>query len=470
MAEPDVNTPVAAYHEMATRWALPKTLLGGTLAMQAAGETYLPKMPKETQPSYNVRLKGSVLFNGYGRTVRVLSGKPFVKPVVLEQGSDSVFEEMAADVDLAGTDLTGFSRDCLKDLLNYGKTHILVDYPATGGTLNLGEERTQGIRPYFVRICPDDLIGWRGMRVGGREVLAQVRIRETATEGAGDFGSQQVKRVRVIYPDRFEIYRERDAGHPSGPGYYLEGTLPNTLGKVALVTVYAIRTGFLISAPPLEDLAFLNLRHWQSDSDQTNILHVARVPLLAFLGFSEEDFAAVEIGPSRAIRTSNADADVKFVEHTGAAINAGKESLAGLEEKMASMGADLLVRRQGNETATGRGIDARENESDLQAMVRNLEAGLQQAFGYAGEWLKKPNAKAEVKIYQEFGLSLADATELQSLQAARQNRDISQRVYLEELRRRGVLGDQIDIDEIIAETQTDDPFAADPALSGGTDG
>jgi len=31
--------------------------------------------------------------------------------------------------------------------------------------------------------------------------------------------------------------------------------------------------------PPLLDLAWLNVEHWQSASDQSNILHVARVPI-----------------------------------------------------------------------------------------------------------------------------------------------------------------------------------------------
>jgi hypothetical protein len=37
----------------------------------------------------------------------------------------------------------------------------------------------------------------------------------------------------------------------------------------------------MMGISPLRDLAYLNVKHWQSQSDQDTILHVARVPILA---------------------------------------------------------------------------------------------------------------------------------------------------------------------------------------------
>lgn len=452
MAKADVATPSLAYTQMAGRWQLPSALMGGTLAMRAAGTTYLPKMPKEDESAYRDRLNSSTLFNGYGRTVRLLAGRPFSRPVVVEEAPDEL-AQLVADVDLAGRDLTAFSRDLLTDMVTYGKAHILVDCPEQPNPdqpANLAQERQLKLRPYFVQVSPEALIGWQGQRVGGSEQLQQIRIRETTVEQEGEWGEKAVERVRVIYPDRFDLYRY------DGKTWAQEkaGT-PMTLGKVALVTIYGMRTGFLTSKPPLEDLAFLNLRHWQSQSDQDNILHVVRVPLLFFAGFSEKDLGVITIGPNRAIHHQKPDARVQFVEHTGAGIAAGRQDLLDLEARMAVMGADLLVRRPGNETATAKAIDTAESVSDLQAMVRNLEAGLEQAFGLAADWSDLRDTRVQVDINQDFGLSLGEAGDLDQLLKARLARQITQETYLKELKRRGVLGDQVDIEAEIAGVQTE---------------
>ena len=163
----------------------------------------------------------------------------------------------------------------------------------------------------------------------------------------------------------------------------------------------------------------------------------------------------IAIGPNRAIHHQKTDAKVSFIEHTGAGIAAGRQDLQDLEARMAIMGADLLVRRPGNETATAKAIDTAESVSDLQAMVRNLETGLEQAFALAAEWLKLGDTEVQVDIHQDFGLSLREAGDLDQLLKARLAREITQTTYLTELKRRGVLGDQVDVETEIAAAQTE---------------
>lgn len=454
----DVATPGLAYRAMAEHWDLPETLMGGTLAMRAAGRRYLPQEPRESDAAYATRLGRSVLFNGFRRTVRVLAGRPFGRPAVLGAGTHPALAGMAGDVDLAGRDLTGFARDLLSDMLVYGKAHVLVDFPPVAGTLSRAEERDRGIRPYFVRVAPPALIAWRGRRAGGVERLARIRVRERTVEPDGSWGEAEVERVRVVHPDRFELWRRAGDG-----AWRLSETFANTLGRVPLVTVYANRTGLLSAQPPLEDLAHLNLRHWQSQSDQDHILHVARVPILFGAGFDEEDVRAAEIGPNRMIRSSDPSARLGYVEHGGRAIGAGRADLAAIEERMTVMGADLLVRRPGTETATARAIDAAESLSDLQAMVRGLEAGLERAFGHAAAWLGLAGARAEVAIDQDFGLGLREASDVEALLAARRAGEITRRTFLAEVQRRGVLADTLDLE---AELRATGEGAPEPAAAG----
>ena len=114
--------------------------------------------------------------------------------------------------------------------------------------------------------------------------------------------------------------------------------------------------------PPLMDLALLNLAHWQSSSDQRHILHVARVPLL-FARNLRPGENGLDIGPNRLIVGDSDGADLKFVEHSGSAIEAGRQDLVDLEDRMAVMGLDLIARRPGSATATARAIDAAQADS-----------------------------------------------------------------------------------------------------------
>ena len=52
-------------------------LMGGTKAMIAAGERYIPREDGEELASCNIRFHRTVLFNVYKRSVRYLGGRVF---------------------------------------------------------------------------------------------------------------------------------------------------------------------------------------------------------------------------------------------------------------------------------------------------------------------------------------------------------------------------------------------------------
>ncbi|MGR5448171.1 DUF4055 domain-containing protein, partial [Vibrio jasicida] len=81
--------------------------------------------------------------------------------------------------------------------------------------------------------------------------------------------------------------------------------------------------------PPLAELAYMNVEHWQSKSDQQTILHVARVPILfaKMLGDNK-----ITVGGAAVVKCEDENGDLKYVEHGGAAIEAGRLSLLDLED------------------------------------------------------------------------------------------------------------------------------------------
>ena len=117
------------------------------------------------------------------------------------------------------------------------------------------------------------ILGWRSEVVGGRVRLTQLRIMESAEEADGPYGTKTVPQVRVLYPGGWELWREPAKDSKSREWVkFAEGR--TTLTEIPFVPFYGVRDGFMCGKPALGDLAYLNVKHWQSQSDQDTILHV----------------------------------------------------------------------------------------------------------------------------------------------------------------------------------------------------
>lgn len=445
-----VDTPNRAYLAMAPNLELVNALTAGTDAMRAAGELYLPREPKESKQAYDNRLSRSVLHNAFADAIQKLVGKPFSKPVTIHENTPDQIKDWAEDIDRCGCNITTFARDVFEQALADGLTHILVDFPPSDPKRSLADEQQDEIRPYAAHIKAGDLFAWNSKSVNGVKQLTQIRIRETTTEQDGAWGEKLVHRIRVIYPDRFELY-ELD----SNDKWMLKDSAETTLGRIALVTFYTGKTGFMTAKPPLLDLAHLNVQHWQSDSDQEHILHFIRFPLLHGAGFNQEQ-QQIEVGPNRMIISEDVQARLEYVEHSGAAVEAGRQSLRDKEEKMDAMGSQLLVRRPGDVTATSDALSTAKTDSALQDMVRRLENVFSEVFWLMAQWAKlETDDTGGVSINQDFGLSMVTGADDDTLLRARMAGEISQETYLSELKRRGKLNEDLNVEDEIERTQTE---------------
>jgi len=443
-----------AYMEMFPTWELVDDLMGGTAAMKAAGQKWLPKEDGEKQKAYDARLSRSVLYNAYKRTVLGLARRPFAKNVNLVGELPEKIRAMPDSVDSQRRSLRAFGREFLKVAINRGLCHILVDYPLVPAA-NLAEERSLGLRPRFVLIDPVNLIHWQAESVNGETRLSQIRISESESVPDGEWGVSTRKRVRVIEPDNWRLFEQ------GAKGEWVEvesGTI--TLGKIALVTLYINSTGLMTGSPALDDLAYMNLAHYQSQSDHRNNLRFARSGVVFIKGLTPKEMEQPVVwGVNHAVRSANSDADMKIIEHSGSAVTAGENELRHLEEQMESLAmGPLTVRSWGNETAMGKAIDEGKGQCDLQSWVREEEVALKQAFDLAAEWVGETLPDDfQVDIYDDFGLLPRSAQDLDNLQKLRDRGDLSRRTILEGVKLRGLLTENHDIDEELARIEQEGP-------------
>lgn len=442
----DLDKQTEAVKSMVKDWDVVRPLLSGTTGMRGAGSKLLPAWPHEDTQSYMGRLAVATLFPAYDRTVQTLTGKPFSKPIAIGEDVPDQIKEWLKDIDLQGRNLDTFASNVMESALAYGLSGILVDCPkgavsANGtGVTTLADEQAAGIRPYFVSINAWQIVGWRSEYQPTQGwTLTQLRLLEEVEEDDGDYDTKIVKQVRVLTVGAWATYRKLNDDSTNNEWTLSEdGT--TSLDKIPFVPVYGKRLAFMVGKPPLIELAHMNIKHWQSQSDQDTIMHVARVPILVALGVDDEVTFEVQVGASSCIKLPGGPGvDLKYVEHSGKAIDAGEKSLEVLKDEMRQAGAELLViGRRMEVTATQ---VASENELGTCALQR-ISQGLEDALDYALQFMAdyaKLGEGGHVTLFDDFGVSALSDLSAQLLFQINQAGKLSDETFHSEMQRRGIL-------------------------------
>lgn len=455
--ERDPSVPSLWYPGMAERWMLVADVIGGTETMRAARERRLPQHPEETDDSWQRRLDQAVLFNVMRMTVETLAGYPFSEPIVLQPDVPQRIRDACEDIDLRGTHIDVFAKQWFIEALAKGFAHVLVDHPPVkpredGQPRTLADDKAEGLRPYWVLIRPEDLIGARGEIIDGREVLTHIRYRQTVMSiGADGFTETAVEQIVVREPGTVQVWTRQDEGQRVTwvPGTIEPVTLPGgRAAPITLVTLYTARDGFMACKPPLEDLAHLNVTHWQSYADQRNILSVARFPMLAASGV-EDDGGVLAVGPNQMLMAEDPQARYYYVEHSGKAIEAGRVDLQDLEARMSAYGADFLKKRPTVYTATGRILDQNGIFSPLQMMTISARDAIETALDFTALWMGESEG-GSVKLNTEFAPHGYESADLAALESAWLEGLISDETYLGELQRRKTITPDLDLKKELA--------------------
>jgi len=433
------------YDRMCSHWQLINDLLGGTEAMRAAGPTWLPKESKEKEEMYKVRLDRSILFNGYKDTIRKLVSKPFSHPVTID---NSPIEGLEYNIDQQGTDITQFARDMFESGIIYGLTHVLIDFPRS---MIRTYDQEQVIVPNWIHIRPPDLVYWKTIIINGHRELIEIHFKQCIVIEAGD-EEKEITELHIYTKDTWEVRQEND-----GEWITVDSGL-HTYGAIPIITFYTLKTGYMVGDPPLEDLAWLNLAHWQSFSDQRNILRFARAGVLFGAGFAEGELDSLTVGPNAKVSAANENAKLNWVEHTGRAIEAGANDIDKLEQRMETLGMQPLIARSARSTATGKIIDESRAHTDIQAWIRSLENTLREGFEVSAKWKQMELPEDfKVDIFSDFAVGL-DSSNIGELIQLSELGKITHSTLLHEIKRRGVLAESVDVDVEIATIQAENPL------------
>ncbi len=240
-----------------------------------------------------------------------------------------------------------------------------------------------------------------------------------------------------------------------------EGT--NSLDAIPWVTFYTGRTGFMTAKPPLIELAHLNVKHWQSQSDQDNILHVIRVPILVRIGIQTQyDNQGKVIPPEFKVGTGQLtdlpkDGDLKYVEHTGQAVESGRTALQDLINEMRMAGAKLLTPdKSSTKTATQAEEEAAQELSPLARMAHHFGDCLAQLLQFMADYRGLGDG-GTVEMRGNFDVDYMPEVSLPTLVSMANAGMISKETLFTEMQRRGVISDEYDWEEELAKIEAQGP-------------
>ena len=410
-------TRTRAVLDMMKSWEIMKAVTEGTEYLRENSEAFLPLEPREDYDAYMARVNRAVFSPFTQRLIRAATGLVLRKPITLI--GDPYWTEMfKMDVDGCKSDLDEYARRILMCSLTYGQSHILVDYPAPSGARSLAEERAQDRRPYWIEVDPLNLYGWRLDRESNYGNLIQARIGEKAVLPDGQFGEKVHDQVRVIEPGKYRVFRRKDqidemydlndnsfAGEfdatTAEKDFKLVESGEFSLGEIPLVTIYSGKTDNLTSKPPLLDIAYLNLAHFQRQADLIHSLHVASQPMLVMEGYDDQTKdLAISVNYAMATQPGN---KVYYVEPASSAFDAQSAEIKELQMQMATLGISTLSQQKFvAESADARRLDRVDTNSMLAMVSMELEQKLQKCFNFSAEYvgIEPP----EVKISRDFDI------------------------------------------------------------------
>jgi hypothetical protein len=461
----DPGKPTSVVCTMQLNWNMTETLMGGTKAARAAGQKYLPKNKMEEPEDYKVRVERSTLLPAFKETIKKMTGRVFAQPLKLGATIPKVMWNPADesgildDVDLQGRSIHVFAREVFESAVEKGHAFILCEAPIKGADIQTQEQEQQAkLRAYFIHVEAPRMLGW--LRDDSMR-LTQCRISFEREQTVGKYGTACVQQVRVyeqavadgpVTVETFELQKNQNNGKEEWASV---SKVITGFKRIPIICVYTNRTDFFQSEPPLLECAFLNMQHWQEKSGLDNLMAVVKVPILTYNG-DTSDGKMLVIGASY-ITKLPIGSELKYCEHTGAAIQSGENQLKRIEQEIRDAGGKLLQPQAsrssgssgssssggGSKTATQVTEEAAADNSALGMMVEDFEDSLEDALDLMAEIMGEQDG-GDVECQPNLDPDTSPIETITTLISMANAGKLSAKTLFEEAQRRGLLSSDLD--------------------------
>lgn len=469
-------TPSGDYRAMQDYWTTVSDILGGVKAMRRAGKKYLPQFPNESAGNYKHRLRNSKFTNIFRDITENLASKPFTKEVSL--ANDKVPERIkriVEDVDRAGNHLHVFASEVFQAGIQKAIDWILVDHTRLPAGATLADERAMGSRPFWVRIPAENMLAVYSDMIDGSEQFVYARIDETYTKRDGldevevpcvrvlvrDGKTDPVTRRTVYGPARFEVWEQ--VVQAAAPGRAKSVTWvkvdegPISIGVIPLVPFYTGRRtlGTWRIAPPMEDIADLQIEHYQQETNLKSAKELTAFPMFTGNGIEppldkDGKQMVLPLGPSTVLYAPmNQDGkhgQWGILEISAVSLQFLQSQVESIEKNMRELGRQPLSAGSTGITQVAAAFASQKASSAVQAWTYALKDALEKAMRFTVQWLGE---KYEPTVYvnSDFAIEIGSDKAPDVLLSMYEKKAISTATLRDEMKRRSILSPEFDNDE-----------------------
>ena len=444
-----IAVPCTAYQEMQPHWAVIDAVKGGTSHMRECGQMYLPMEPMEEADAHARRLKKATLTPLYVRLVRGLIGMVLRKPLALDVSKR--VKSQLDDVNLLGDDINSFAREVFESAIDYGYTGLFVDYTRVEGVHTLAEEAAIAPRPYWIHYTAAEIIGFRYRMIGNRRVFTQLRIHGHEMQEDGEFGEKQVETIKVY--DLVELSSDGSNTLERGVTWRLYeltetdwvqvdgGTL--SVPFIPFTFIHTNKKKAIATQPPMLELAYLNIKHFQISADLEHSLHLAANPKLCLFGYDINQ-GDVIASVDEALIFENTDGRAEWIAPPERSFAPHEVRLDKIERQMGEMGlSSLISQKRVAESAEAKQIDRIQGDSMMAVTAQGLQDALDLCLEYHAAYLKEPAGTCQVN--RNFDVSGIDPQAIAAFSNLHLKSQISLETLLELLKNGEVFGDEFSI-------------------------
>ena len=392
-----VSTEHPDYKLYKNVWAKTRDAVKGSVAIKEKKHAYLPVPDNKSLDDargietvrYKQYLKRAVFTNFTGRTKNALVGAAFRKNPMYElpEAVDYLNQDATGD----GLSLVQLAKDELSNLMETGRSLLLVDYPQADDDLSLEDVNMLDLRASIVPYTAEQCVNWKTSVINGRRLLTLCVLAEPYFNTDLEFSHDSDIQYRVLrltdegYSQ--QIYRD---DKPVTDKIYPRKADGSVWEEIPLIFVGSKNNDSTIDDAPLSDIADVNVAHYRNSADYEESCFITGQPSL-FITHSLTSEQFEEYNPDGLILGSRSG---HVLGETGSAIllqaspnNLVMEAMKAKEQAMVMIGARIITDRGSNETAEGARIRFASENSVLGDIVSNLSQGLEKAIGYVCEFM-----------------------------------------------------------------------------------
>jgi len=463
-----IETQHPEYQKYVPVWTRTRDAVKGARAVKEKKHEYLPvpdnSSGDERKGTETVRyrqyIKRAVFTNFTGRTKNALVGAAFRKNPNFEL--PELVDYLSRDATGDGLSLIQLAKDELSNLLETGRSILLVDYPPAPDGLTVEQIQMLDLRAAIIPYSAEAVINWKTDTIAGRKMLTMCVLAETYLDPEDEFSHESKTQYRVLRlrDDGYtqQLYREDRAVTDE---IYPKKADGSVWQEIPLAFIGSKNNDPTIDEAPLADIADVNIAHYRNSADYEESCFLTGQPSL-FLTHSLSPEQFQQYNPQGIKLGSRAG---HVLGETGGATllqadpnNLVMEAMKNKEASMVMIGARIITDRAGNETAEGARIRFASENSVLGDLVNNLSQGIAQAIEWVCEFMGAQADDVEFQINDEFYDKSVDPQLIMSMVTLLDRSIIAEKDIFDRLKSAGVIDPERTLEEVQDERGTASPM------------